>query len=93
MLPIDTAENRQALANVSGNHGTMGLPVPRPSFSFLCDEKGGELQLGGYDPDAVIGFPTQVASLSQSSYMVPVTGSESFSHLEFWCLSATAAPS
>ena len=39
---------KQALSNFSGDHGKLGIPVPHPSFSFLCDEHGGELQLGGY---------------------------------------------
>ena len=66
----------QALANVSGQHGTLGVAVPKPTFSFLCDEDGGELQLGGFDADAVHGPLEPVRSLSFSSYVVPVTGCE-----------------
>mmetsp|Transcript_27164 Transcript_27164/g.52965 ORF Transcript_27164/g.52965 Transcript_27164/m.52965 type:complete len:469 (-) Transcript_27164:26-1432(-) len=63
----------KALANVSGEHGRLGIPVPLPTFSFMCDEAGGELQLGGYDTTAVLSAPAPVRSLSKTSYVVPIT--------------------
>mmetsp|Transcript_2198 Transcript_2198/g.5788 ORF Transcript_2198/g.5788 Transcript_2198/m.5788 type:complete len:506 (-) Transcript_2198:22-1539(-) len=64
-----------SLANVSGQD-TAGKdhPVPHPVFSFLSSPEAAELQLGGYDPDAIKGGMHYVPSLSKYAYVVPVTG-------------------
>uniref|UniRef100_A0A7S4JPR2 Peptidase A1 domain-containing protein n=1 Tax=Guillardia theta TaxID=55529 RepID=A0A7S4JPR2_GUITH len=63
-----------SLANVSGDHGPIGKPVPEPSFSFLTSNSTAELQLGGIDQDAIVGSLKQVTSLDSHSYSIPIAG-------------------
>lgn len=61
-----------ALANVSGDHGKIGTPVPAPSFAFLTSNHSAELQLGGIDRDAVLGPVFSVVSTEVHSYSIPI---------------------
>ena len=63
-----------SLANVSGDHGTIGTPVPRPRFSFLTGNTSAELQLGGIDPAALAGPLVKVRSLDTHTYAIPIAG-------------------
>uniref|UniRef100_A0A7S0DZU3 Peptidase A1 domain-containing protein n=1 Tax=Hanusia phi TaxID=3032 RepID=A0A7S0DZU3_9CRYP len=63
-----------SLANVTGDHGPIGKPVPEPCFSFLTSNSSAELQLGGIDQDAIIGSLKPVASLDSHSYSIPIAG-------------------
>jgi hypothetical protein len=63
-----------SLANVSGDHGKIGTPVPRPRFSFLTGNTTAELQLGGIDPAALSGPLVPVRSLDTHTYSIPVSG-------------------
>jgi len=61
-----------SLANVTGDHGPEGTPVPHPSFTFLTSDSAAELQLGGMDPAAVQGEVYHVTSLDAHTYSIPV---------------------
>jgi len=63
-----------SLANVSGDHGTIGTPVPRPRFAFLTGNTTAELQLGGIDPAAIASPLVAVTSLDTHTYSIPVRG-------------------
>lgn len=63
-----------SLANVSGDHGKIGTPVPRPRFAFLTGNTTAELQLGGIDPAAIAAPLVSVPSLDAHTYSVPVSG-------------------
>jgi len=63
----------QSLANVSGDHGSIGTPVPRPRFAFLTGNTTAELQLGGIDPEAIASPLVAVTSLDSHTYSIPVS--------------------
>jgi hypothetical protein len=52
----------------TGNTGSL----PR-KFSFFSTDTAAEVQLGGYDPDSIVGTMDHVPSLTRTDFSVPVT--------------------